>query len=266
MKLPWGRQAKRDKLRLAPFPERWLEYLQARVPYYAYLTAAEQEMLRGDLRIFMAEKYWEGCGGLALTEEIKVVISAQACLLTLGLPQKFYPNVRSILVYPAGFRVPEREVVAPGIVTEGTVATLGQAWQHGPVVLSWQDAKEGAIDPSDGQNLVFHEFARQLDMVDGVVDGVPRLYEDEDYRRWFEVMSAEYEALSQHAAEGRAVVLGHYGAQDAAELFAVCTEAFFEKPREMRQDHPLLYRVLQEYYQQDPAARLDRLDDGGSDG
>ena len=261
----WLRERRREKVRSAAFPERWLDYLRENVPHYTYLSDYEQEALRDDLRVFMTEKYWEGCGGLTLTDEIRVTISAQACLLILCLPRDYYPNVRSILVYPAGYRARDLAVNPAGVVTEGESHRLGEAWHDGPVILSWTDAKAGGVDPADGQNVVFHEFAHKLDMLDGAADGYPRLQTDADYRRWYKVMRREYDDLARNSETGRAALLDHYGAESAAELFAVATEAFFEKPRQMRNRHEELYALLREYYGQDPAARLDAVKAGWED-
>jgi Mlc titration factor MtfA (ptsG expression regulator) len=256
MPFPW--QQDWEAIRTAPFPHAWREYLEANVPHYRYLSEWEQEALRGDLRVFMAQKHWEGCGGLTLTDEIRVTVSAQACLLTLCLPHNFYPNVLSIFVYPAAYAATVQRVGPAGVVTEGLEARLGEAWHSGPVVLSWQDAKEGALDAADGQNVVFHEFAHKLDIMDGAADGYPRLHDDAAYSRWHEAMKEEWERLRRESERGHATLLDRYGATNAAELFAVATEAFFEKPRQMREGHERLYEVLKEYFRQDPAARLER--------
>jgi len=259
MLFSWLQQRRRDRLRAAPFPEAWLEILQRNVRHYGFLSEYEQHALRSDLRILIAEKFWEGCGGQTITDEVRVTIAAQACLLTLNLKHDFYPNVQSILVYPSGYRAPRRQVDALGIVTEGKDHRLGEAWRIGPVVLSWADVQAGGTNPRDGQNVVLHEFAHKLDMMDGTADGYPRLHEDEDYPRWFEAMSAEYAELVRRSERGQASVLDHYGAENAVELFAVATEAFFEKPLPLRRRHARLYAVLQEYYRQDPADRLEAL-------
>jgi Mlc titration factor MtfA (ptsG expression regulator) len=262
MLFQWLRERARERIRQAPFPDRWLAYLDANVTHYRALSVHEREVLQDDLRIFMAEKHWEGCGGLTLTDEIQVSIAAQACLLTLNLPQKYYPNVLSIFVYPSDYWARERHVDASGVVTEGASRRSGEAWHRGPVVLSWQEARAGGTNPGDGRNVVFHEFAHQLDMLDGTVDGVPRLHERGEYPRWSEVMRAEYRDLAAESRRRRPTLLDDYGAQDAGEFFAVATEAFFEKPVQMRQRHPRLYEVLSAFYRQDPADRVERHDEG----
>jgi len=254
--LGWLRERRRNKIREEPFPGEWLEILEKNVPHYASLSPDEQAKLRGDLRIFIVEKYWEGCAGLALTDEILVTVSAQACLLSLHLDNDYYPDVRSLFIYPHGYLAEQRSVGPAGVVTEGRIHRLGEAWSTGPVVLSWDDARDGSLNPRDGRNVVFHEFAHQLDMADRRSDGMPRLPDDEAYRRWIDVVTAEYEALVRRSAAGRASVLDEYGVESYAEFFAVATEAFFERPLPLRARHQRLYELLRDYYQQDPAARM----------
>jgi Mlc titration factor MtfA (ptsG expression regulator) len=140
-----------------------------------------------------------------------------------------------------------------GVVAEGR-ANLGEAWPSGPVILSWDSVLGGAHDPDDGHNLVFHEFAHKLDMLDGLADGTPPLPERAQFAVWVRTMTAEFERLRAETEHGRATVLDTYGATNPAEFFAVVTECFFERSRELREKHPQLYGVLRDYYLQDPAA------------
>ena len=233
--------------RVAPLP-------RVERPLYAALSERDRARLRDDLRVLVAEKNWEGCGGLEMTDEIKVTIAAQAAILLLGIEHDYFARVQSILVYPTGFRSPEGWTRPDGVI-DLSVGALGQAWYDGPVVLAWDSVLEGGRDPRDGLNVVLHEFAHQLDYLDGLADGTPLLRRKGDYARWQEVMTREFERLKAEAGSGTARVLDAYGATDHAEFFAVATEAFFEKPREMCSRHPELYAVLCDYYGQDPAAR-----------
>jgi MtfA peptidase len=249
----------RQQIIAQPFPEEWLEILQRNVRHYAYLNAEEQQLLRDTLRVFAAEKYWEGCGGLELDDEKRVTISAQACLLLLGLEHNYYVNVDSILVYPTGY-IARQETPGPDGVVDvgGGSARLGEAWGGGPVVISWIDARDGGRNPSDGHNVVYHEFAHKIDMADGAADGVPRLHDNAEYDVWAEVMSAEFKELVEQSRQRHPhTLLDTYGATNEAEFFAVATETFFEKPKQMREGHPRLYEVLRDFYRQDTAARLD---------
>jgi Mlc titration factor MtfA (ptsG expression regulator) len=252
----WLRNRRRRRIVNQPFPPAWLEYLRRNVAHYKYLTDAEQARLRDDLRIFVAEKNWEGCGGLRITDEIKVTIAAQACLLVLGMEHNYYDRVLSVLVYPGGYRVPADEAGRYGIIDARGEARLGEAWYRGPVVLAWDQVRRDGQHPSQGKNLVFHEFAHQLDMLDGVIDGTPPLRDRDQARRWKEVMTAEYNQLIEASQHGRATLLDQYGATNEGEFFAVATECFFDKPVPLQQHHPRLYDLLREYYHQDPAERV----------
>lgn len=253
----WLQRIRRRRLLAAPFPPAWEVYLRENVAYYPLLTPEEQTRLRDNLRVFLSEKYWEGLEGVVLTDEIRITVAAQACLLTLNLPDPYYSNVQSILIYPTSYWAPERSVGPAGVVTEGESLRAGEAWERGPVVLSWNDARAGGRDPADGRNLVFHEFAHKLDMGNGHADGVPLLPDEDAYDRWVRVMQIEYAHLASQAALRHEEVLDHYGAKSPAEMFAVATEAFFERATEMRAMHPQLYALLRDFYLQDPAVRWD---------
>lgn len=253
--LRWLRNRKRRQLVAEAFPDEWLAWMRLHLPQYDSLAGEEQAKLCDDVRVFVAEKYWEGCAGLELTNEMKVAVAAAACLLVLRLDNDLYPSVRSIFLYPSGYWAPERSVGPGGVVTEGRTARLGEAWQSGPVVLSWhEEGAEGADEPrAETRRLIFHEFAHQLDMADRRADGMPRLPSDEAYERWVGVIRAEYHRFQRESRLGGPHVLDPYGAESYAEFFAVATEAFFERPRDLHACHPRLYDLLRGYYGQDPA-------------
>jgi Mlc titration factor MtfA (ptsG expression regulator) len=257
MVFAWFRDQHRRSIAEQPFPTEWMACLTTNVAHYALLDEAEQQELQQDTQIFIAEKYWEGVGGLEITDEMQVTIAAQACLLVLHREHDYYPNVESIILYPTGYTAKDTTPGPDGIVHETLSERLGEAWGNGPVVLSWADVQAGGRNDNDGRNVVFHEFAHKLDMRDGSADGVPRLESDADFDQWAAVMSKEYEALVAQSAHGRASLLDSYGATNAAEFFAVATECFFEKSRQMQQTHGSLYAVMRDFYQQDPAARLE---------
>jgi Mlc titration factor MtfA (ptsG expression regulator) len=252
----WLQRRRRRKILATPFPRDWQDYLHHNVAHYRYLTAREQAKLRDDLRIFIAEKNWEGCGGLVMTEEIQVTVAAHACLLVLALEHNYFDRVRSILVYPHGYRADGERLGRDGLVHAGGEGRLGEAWYRGPVVLSWSDVRAEGRNPRLGHNVVFHEFAHQLDMLDGVLNGTPPLGGPEQAARWKAVMTAEYQRLIDESGQGRATLLDQYGTTDEGEFFAVATECFFDLPAEMRLRHPQLYDLLRDYYRQDPAARV----------
>jgi Mlc titration factor MtfA (ptsG expression regulator) len=256
--LSWVRNRRRKKILAEPFPPEWREAIDQNVSFYGMLDGPERAKLEDDLRLFMAEKSWEACGGLRLTDTKRASISAQACLLVLNRSLRDYDHVENILVYPEAYFVHNRRVDPSGIVTESLDGRSGEAWTRGTVVLSWADAREGGRRGDDGRNVVFHEFAHQLDMADHVVDGTPILDSRKEYDRWVEVMTAEFERLEAMAEQGHPSVLDAYGATNEAEFFAVATEAFFERSLELRANHPELYDLLLDFYRQDPAARRNR--------
>ncbi|HEV3439621.1 MAG TPA: M90 family metallopeptidase [Gemmata sp.] len=251
MLFSWLDRRRREHILAAPFRADWLDYLQKNVALYSFLSATDQAKLRDDLRIFISEKSWEGCGGLTMTDEIKVTIAAQACLLLLGVEHEYFDHVQTILVYPSAYRAPDGEVGPDGVVHEG-IGRLGEAWPGGPVILGWDAVLEGGRNPEKGNNVVLHEFAHQLDFLDGLADGTPPLRSAEEYRRWHAVMTAEYDRLCKASDQGKATVLDQYGATNPAEFFAVATECFFEKPLQLQHSHPQMYDVLRDYYFQNP--------------
>jgi len=257
----WLKDRRRRKFIAAPFPGLWENIIRKNVAHYHLLADDERAHLRALVQVFIAEKTWEGAGGLELTDEIRLTISAQACLLLLGLTHDYYRNVESIIVYPFAV-VPTRS--RPGFF-ENAVAPvgaehpiLGQAFLRGPVIIIWDAALSGGRHPEHGHNVIFHEFSHKLDMLDGGADGTPPLRNRTEYRDWVEICSREFARLKQDALAGRKSFLDPYGATNEAEFFAVATEQFFDQPQLMLERAPDLYRVLRQYYNQDPYSRLAR--------
>lgn len=256
MLLAWLRNRRRKKLLTGPIAPPWLDAIRQALPDYERLSPAEQAKLCDDIRVFVAERNWEGCDGLVLTEGMKVTIAALACWMVLRIDGEPFRKLQSVLVYPAGYRVPQERWHA-GWSIMGESARLGESWYRGPVILSWTDIEDDLANPGDGSNLVWHEFAHQIDMLDRSTDGTPPLATAAQRRRWHDVMTSEYEQLKRDAGRGRDTLLDPYGTENEAEFFAVATECFFDCPREMRELHPGLYDLLRDYYRQDPAARRD---------
>lgn len=243
---------RREQLRAQPVPNDWRAIIQRNVPIFNRLPPADQTELLGHLQVFLAEKHFEGSGGLELTDEIRVTIAAQACLLLLHRDTDYYPELTSIIVYPSGYTAHE-EQAAGGIWSEGAADRLGETAQGlGALVLAWDAARGGAADPADGANVVLHEFAHQLDFEDRNADGTPAFDTRNEYLSWARVMSAEFEALRHADDTGASTLLDKYGATNPAEFFAVITEAFFERPRALRSKHPEMFSELQSFYRQDP--------------
>jgi Mlc titration factor MtfA (ptsG expression regulator) len=255
MLFSWLKNRRRRQFTAPPFPDEWRPYLHDNVALITLLTEGEQQKLRDDLRIFIAERHWEGCGGLTLTDEIKVTIAAQACLLVLKMDHDYFSRVPSILVYPNGYKAPVERRNADGTVGADP-GRLGEAWYRGPVVLAWDAVLASARDDRDGRNVVLHEFAHQLDFLDGYADGTPPLSSKAEYRRWHDVMTGEFKKLTQDSTTGKATVLDVYGATNPAEFFAVASEAFYEKPTQLKNGHSALYEVLRDYYRFDTAERV----------
>jgi Mlc titration factor MtfA (ptsG expression regulator) len=248
-----SKSERRERRRGEEFPAAWVEIIERNVPIYRRLNPSDREELHGHIQVFLGEKHFEGCGGLELTDEIKVTIAAQACLLLLHRETDYFRRLVTILVYPSAYVAKGLEPIGGGFALEGVQARLGEAWVDGVVVLSWDDVRRGAADVKDGENVVLHEFAHQLDQEDGDADGAPILGHRSRYVAWARILGAEYEQLRQDVDRHRKTVLDAYGATQPAEFFAVATECFFEKPIQLRRKHPELYDELREYYHQDPA-------------
>lgn len=246
---------RRARLRAQAVPPEWRRIIERNLPVFRRLSAADQAELLGHVQVFLDEKHFEGCGGLELTDEIRVTIAAQACLLLLHRETDYYPRLRSILVYPSGYTAHGEQHVEGGIWEEGGDDRLGHTQQQlRAMVLAWDSAKHGARDPTDGENLVLHEFAHQLDFEDDSTNGTPALESRAEYLAWGRVMSEEFDALRMAEEAGEPTLIDQYGADSPAEFFAVVTEAFFERPHALRRRHPALYDRLAAFYRQDPTS------------
>lgn len=256
MILDWLKRRRRAKILAHEFPGQWDAIIRNNVAHDRHLTSAQRRRLRRLVQVFVAEKNWEGCGGLTLTDEIRVTIAAQACLLVVGMEAEIhFDHVLSILVYPTGYIAPGAHTSRAGIVIASGQPRLGEAWWQGPVILSWSDAKAGGLMESRGHNLVLHEFAHQLDMMNGrSCDGTPSLATAEQFNNWIRVLRPEFDQLVQDCRRGHHGFVDCYGATSPAEFFAVITETFFERPDAFRLHHENAYNVLREFYQLHPLA------------
>jgi Mlc titration factor MtfA (ptsG expression regulator) len=220
------------------------------------LPADLQLQLKKHMQVFIAEKAFIGCAGLRITDEIRVVVAAQACLLLLNRPTDYYPNLRQILVYPGAFLVDRTSGDGSGVLQEQRHALAGESWSQGQVILSWQDSLDGAAVVDDGRNVVIHEFAHQLDQENGPANGDPARSPGaarHSPQRWSTVFHAAYAHLQAQTMAGEAGLLNHYGAKDPAEFFAVVSEVFFEQPVDLAREYPALYQELRDYFCVDPA-------------
>ena len=222
------------------------------MPYFAWMPADLQLQLKKHVQVLLAEKPFIGCAGLQVTEEMRVLVAAQAALLLLNRNAGYFPNLREVLIYPSSFVVDRVERDAAGLVREGRQLLSGQSWQRGQVILSWDDVLAGAANPGDGHNVVIHEFAHQLDQQSGAANGAPYLGRRARYVRWAATLGAAFTELQQRIARGESTVIDPYGASDPAEFFAVVSEVFFERSQALADEQPALHRELIRYYRVNP--------------
>jgi len=238
-------------------PDDWLDIVEEHVAVWQELDDDERTLLEATSDWLLRHKHWEAAQGFALDDGITVTLAAQAALLVLRLSVDEYREVSAIIVYPTAMQ--SRGVYAGpvrGTVTDGVVPVLGEAHgRRGPVLLAWDEAREAARNPGRGQNVVFHEFAHKLDMLDDLLDGTPPLGRRGDFDRWVEVCTEAYGALRDGIDRPP---LQPYGATNPAEFFAVATEAFFDAPVALEHHEPRLYELMRDFYKQDPAARTRR--------
>ncbi|MDH3307599.1 MAG: zinc-dependent peptidase [Acidimicrobiia bacterium] len=238
-----------------PFPDEWRSALARDLRWWSTLDSDERARMEDLIRVFLADKTFEGTRDFDTTEEMRLMIAAQACLLVLGLEYAWYDDVTSIIVSPTIMTTRRPRNLDGGVVSGDTTRLAGQALLHGPVLIVWDQARRQARNPERGHNVVFHEFAHKLDMRNGAVDGVPPLSR-ELASRW----QPEMASLLSRIRAGEAPTLNPYGATNPAELLAVATELFFAIPDVLVEFEPRLYSLLADFYHQDPAARLPDLD------
>ncbi|MGE0388318.1 MAG: zinc-dependent peptidase [Gammaproteobacteria bacterium] len=250
---PFLDAARRRRLAQQPMPEEWERFLLRRWPTWRRLPADLRERLKGLVQVFVAEKSFHGCDGFEITDAVRVTIAAQACLLIAARPNDCFARVRSVLVYPGAFEVPVESVDEAGVHATGMEARSGESWQSGQVIFSWEDVRAGAL-AADGYNVVIHEFAHQLDLEDGGMEGAPLLDGPDQRRSWAAVFQVEFERLREAADRGRYTLIDPYGAHSPPEFFAVASEAFFERAHELARTHTALFDQLRAYYRLDPRA------------
>lgn len=249
---PLWREHQRNKIKRQPFKKEWRKIIQQRMPYFRQMPVDLQLQLKAHIQVFLAEKDFVGCNGVVITDEIKITIAAQACLLLLNRKTDYYPKLQTILVYPRAFIKEQQNMKSDGTQYAQKIALAGESWEFGKVVLSWQDTIDGAKITDDGRNVVIHEFAHQLDQENGKANGAPILHDGQSYECWSSVFSAQFEQLKIKAQTGSPSLFDYYGATEPAEFFAVTSEVFFEQGKLLQSEYPQLYRQLKQYYQVDP--------------
>ena len=222
------------------------------MPLVQHLPADLQLQLKRHVQVFLAEKQFVGCKGQVINDEVRVTIAAQACLLLLNRQTDYFPSLHQILVYPGAFEVEHEHVDDAGVVHVERQERVGESWDRGQIMLSWQDVRRGAALPHDGWNVVIHEFAHQLDAETGLTNGAPDLGSRQRYAHWSRVMQTHFDALQAAVDRGEDTFLDPYAATAPEEFFAVLSEAFFETPVGLNQAHPELYETLRGFYQVDP--------------
>ncbi|MEM1297026.1 MAG: M90 family metallopeptidase [Verrucomicrobiota bacterium] len=241
-----------ERFQEEPFPAEWDDYLTKKFELYPKLPPDLRSRLQFQTRVMMEEKFFESPADLGpVTDEMRLLILAQAALLTVGRrPKRFFPELVTIILYPTAYLDSGSRTFS---LREDSEHRLGESWTTGSVVLAWDSVQLGAVNEDDGQNVVLHEFAHQLDQEDGRGDGVPILSDPSEYGDWAKVFSHRYTELVEDTEKGRKTFLDAYGAVNPAEFFAVSTETFFEQSATMKRKLPELHQELVDYYGLDPA-------------
>jgi MtfA peptidase len=224
-----------------------------------YLSSSQKQKLVQWCRVFIAEKNWEGCNGQPIHESVQWTIAAQAGLMVLAYPDWFYDKTQSILVYPTPYKATKNDrqsfLTQSSDPIQGEFYRAGETIYRGPLVVNWDDAHAASLDPNGGNSITVHECAHQLDMINGpFVDGLPPLPDTIDENSWKGSMKAEFERARQYVEQGYRVLINDYGLSSESEFFAVASEYFFQCPSELREFHPQVYRLLDQFYQIDPAS------------
>ena len=228
------------------------------MPSLAGLSAVERVHLQTLTQQFLRHKTLNGVQGLRLSPDMRLRIAAQACLLILHLDFSYFDGWHEVIVYPGGFRIRHSAMDEAGLVSEQTPALSGEAWQQGPVILSWEDARRDMRGAHPGQNVVLHEFAHKLDMLSGSANGSPPMHPDMPQAEWTAALSDAYARLQRQIGR-RHTCINPYAATNPGEFFAVVSEYFFTDPRRLYRVCPRVYEQLRRYYRQDPLKRLQRL-------
>lgn len=251
MFIPLAKKGRRDRIKKSDFPSEWKKLLENNVKFYNRLSPMDQQKLREKILIFVDEKKFTGLQGFEITDQVKLFVAAQACLLTLKKTSGYYDGVKDICITAKPVRRNIENYNGSGIHTEAAAEVLGVSTGFGTVVLAWSSVVSGLKIEDDGVNVVFHEFAHELDREDGDAGGVPVLDEGA-YKKWADILSKEYNSLTERIKRSGKPVINPYGAENPAEFFAVSTETFFEKPEKLRKKHPELFDELKLFYGIDP--------------
>lgn len=258
MLLSWLRSRRRRAVAERPFPPAWSDILRRTVRQLSWLSDEDRGRLQAWVAIFLAEKRFEGCAGMVITDEVRLTIAGQAALTALGFDDLFYASLRSILVYPGDYVVPKSVPIGGGGSLEWHEPRFGETWAGGSMVLSWPRAVEGGRMRDGPRSVVIHECAHLVDALDGEIDGVPPT--SGSRQAWIDDVRRCREAFEAALDAGRATAFDEYAAESDAEFFAVASECFFQDPHRLARLDPLLYGRLTEAWRQDPRERVPRRD------
>lgn len=247
------RQRRREWLRAQTLADNYVRILQTNVPLYSCLSDELQAELCANINVFLDEKEFHGRGGQEITDEVRLTVAGNACMLLLNRPGDYFPGFKTILLYPQSYSVKEQHSDG-GIVSQRDSHRAGESWHRGPVILAWSDVIYGSRVRGDGFNVVLHEFAHKLDEINTSAGGVPLLDNKDAYMEWARVFSKDYRIFVEKTRLHRDVAIDDYGATSPEEFFAVCTESFFEKPHALKQSWPELYQQMAGFYKVAPAS------------
>lgn len=248
----WSRKQARATLLAMPLSEHQRAVIEAMVPIVRRLPPELRDRLQGKVNLFLDQVDFIGCDDLEVTEEMQLSIAAQACILVVN-SDMWYDNLTTILIYPNAFKSQQRRH-SGYVVTEQEIVRTGESWDRGPVILSWAHSRQGARDDHDGHNVVFHEFAHQIDDLSGGTNGVPLLAEGQTFAEWERVFLTAFEAHVHAVESGRSTVIDPYGAEGHEEFFAVSVEVFFERPQALKHENPEVYEQLSKLFRLNPVA------------
>jgi len=223
----------------------WSEAYEV-LPLLGHLSGEEHKRLRTLAMLLLHEKSVAGVQGLELTDRMRLIIALQGCLPILNLGLDWYSGWKSVLVYPYRFVTEHQQTDEAGVVHRVRRHLSGESWLRGPVVVSWPDVAEAGV--IDGHNLVIHEFAHKLDMLNGRANGFPPLHSGMNVHTWSEVFTRAYEDFRQRIDRGEHLLIDPYGATEPAEFFAVLSEVYFETPQVLRNTYPDVYEQLHAFY------------------
>ncbi|MBO9410413.1 MULTISPECIES: M90 family metallopeptidase [unclassified Ruegeria] len=248
----WSKTQARNALLAAPLSDHQRRVIDAQVPLIRRLPKELRAKLDGKVNLFLDQVRFFGCDGLDVTEEMELAIAAQASLLLVNR-DIWYDNLTTILIYPTAFKSRQRRQDGY-VISEKEIVRTGESWDRGPVILSWTHSQQGALNDRDGQNVVLHEFAHQVDDLSGGTNGVPILSNGQSFAEWERVFLTAYDAHVSAVEHGRHTVIDPYGATGHEEFFAVSVEVFFERPVALKSEAPEVYEQLAKLFQLDPAS------------